>query len=147
MRTRAFSFDLAKTNGPNPENMLQSILEVSDKSLKEKENTSTTADLYTIPELSRNSVSEIRSFQRQLTNLSLSRNRSSVNSKDLDPIEMESDEDEEDKNDDFVDFADELSRPMTLKRSTSIPALHTRMFQAGTSINVREFFERKSEVL
>jgi len=144
VRTRAFSFDLTKPTGPCPENMLQSILEVSDKSLKEKENTTnnttTTTDLYTIPELSRNSVSEIRSFQRQLTNLSLSRNRSSINSKDLDAIEMESDEAEEDKNDDFVDFAEELSRPTTLKRSTSIPALHTRMFQSGTSMNVRRHF-------
>ncbi len=125
--------------------MLQSILEVSDKSHKEPtNNTSTSTDLYTIPELSRNSVSEMRSFQRQFTNLSLSRNRSSINSKDLDAIEMESDELEEDKNDDFIDFADELSRPTTLKRSTSIPALHTRMFHSGTSVNVRgNLLERK----
>jgi len=134
VRTRAFSFDITKNNDPNPENMLQSILQVSDKGLKENSSTNNT-DLYTIPELSRNSISEMRSMQRTFTNLSLSRNRSSVTSKDLDPLEISSEEAEEERGEDHGDFSEELARPTTLKRSTSIPALHTRMFHSGTSVN------------
>jgi len=123
LRTRAYSFD--DPNEVHPQNMLKSILEKSEKEIKEKEET--TGGLYSIPEVGRSFGTDSRSQHKN--NGLFKNNKTSVILKDLDSEDFSS-SDLEDK-DDYNELDQQLAAP-TIKRSSSIPLLNSRIYQQGT---------------
>jgi len=124
LRTRAYSFD--DPNEVHPQNMLKSILEKSEKEKEEKEKEET-GGLYSIPEVGRSFATESRSQHKN--NGLFKNNKTSVILKDLDSEDLSS-SDLEDK-DDYNELDQQLAAP-TIKRSSSIPLLNSRIYQQGT---------------
>jgi len=129
LRTRAYSFD-KDPNETYPQNMLKSILEKSEKELKEKEET---GGLYSIPEVG-------RTFSKASQNNGGSlfkNNKPSVILKDLDSEELSSSDLEE--REDYNELDQQLAAP-TIKRSSSIPLLNSRANSQGTPKSVKRIF-------
>lgn len=121
LRTRAYSFD-KDPNETYPQNMLKSILEKSEKELKEKEET---GGLYSIPEVGRNFSKTSQNNGGSL----FKNNKPPVILKDLDSEELSSSDLEE--REDYNELDQQLAAP-TIKRSSSIPLLNSRANSQGT---------------
>jgi len=134
LRTRSYSYEV-DFNESCPQNMLKSIIQASEIDLTNNMNN----DLFTIPELDlgKHSLSEMKSLQKLLPP-KLKKNQSFLISQELSENEIENSEEEEDEEEEERVSLKELAAPTVLKRSSSIPTVHSKsLLQGGTPKNVR----------